>query len=417
MFVLFFPLFFLLCLSLSPMKISLFEYWPTIGFFGNFSVADVYRYRWLYPLFPFYFAIIGVGASLVLRLSSTRKLASGGVLCLIGFFLLWGVGKGVTLYKKDDFKRIFYYKGYNYDQVANRFVLSGSPPVDVVKGNQFARNFPEETRGEIYRSMGTKVALGLAGDPRGGEKLEDFLEGIGTTFLNDFVYGVVRSAQNLTGQEFHPFETVLVKMIPDSFYENWGYRNLGYRYYDLFLNREKFLEKISPLERKVFVKTLKQFTEQQSDDTENALWDTLMNNIEEVPFPYQSAVIRGIGKLVGAEMLFDPLAAPDYPLDSRLGERLKSDSLKDAFYKGVGAGFAETLSRFWRRFLLPEDPNDLRYTRMLDLDWEHCQHLMDRVSPPYTAQIKKGFLAELQKKTFKNPIRSYLNSKRDGSNV
>ena len=417
MFVLFFPLFFLLCLSLSPMKIGLFEYWPTIGFFGNFSVSDVYRYRWLYPLFPFYFAIIAVGASVVVQSATRGKLSSAGVLCLLGFFLLWGAGKGVSLYGKDDFKRIFYYKGYNYDQVASRFVLSGSVPVDAVEADQYARNFPEETRGEIYKSLGTRVALELAGDPRGDEKLAHFLEGIDPSFLNDFVYGVIQSVQKLTEKEFHPMKKVLTKMFPVSFYENWGYRNLGYRYFDLFLNREKILNEISPLEKKVFVKKLKQFKRQLSDSAVDVLWDTLMEKIEEVPVPYQPSVIRGMGKLVGAEMLFDPLGKPDYPLDSRLGERFTGDNFKDAFYQGVGAGFAETLSRFWRRLLLKDNPNDLLNYRMLDRDWKHCQHLMNRVSPLYAVQIKTGFFEELQRKTFNGPIRSYLYRKGDVPNV
>ena len=417
MFVLCFPLFFLLCLSLSPMKISLFEYWPTIGFFGNFSVSDVYRYRWFYPLFPFYFAIIAVGSSLILQSVPARKLSSAGVLCLLGFFLLWGAGKGIALYGKDDFKRIFFYKGYNYDQIVSRFVLSRSAPVDVKEAEQYAQNFPQETRGEIYRSMGTKVALVLARDPRGDEKLEHFLEKIDPSFLNDFVYGVVQAVQKLTEKEFRSLEKVLTKMSPIFFYENWGYRYLGYRYYDLFLNREKFLSEIPPLEKKFFVKTLKQFERQLADSTVDVLWDRLMAKIEEVPIPYQPAVIRGIGKLVGAEMLFDPLAAPDYPLDSRLGGRFASNNFKDAFYQGVGAGFAETLSRFWRRLLPRDYPKELLDYKILDRDWERCQHLMYRVSPLHAAQIKKGFFEEIQRKTFNDPIRSYLFNKGDVPNV
>jgi hypothetical protein len=413
MFVLFFPFFFLLCLSLSPMKIGLFEYWPTIGFFGNFSASDVYRYRWLYPLFPFYFALIAVGASRILQSVPARKLSSAVILCLLGFFLLWGAGKGIGLYGKDDCKRIFYYKGYNYDQIASRFVLSRSAPVNVVEADQYAQTFPEETRDEIYRSLGTKMALELARVPRGDDTLQQFLEAIDQSFLNDFVYGVVRSMQKLTEKEFHPLKKVLRKMFPVFFYENWGYRSLGYRYYDLFLNREQFLGEISPLEKKFFVKTLNQFEQQVSDRTVDLLWDTLLKKIGEVPSPYQPSVIRGVGKLVGAEMLFDPLGKPNYPLDSRLGERFASHNLKAVFYQGVGAGFAETLSRFWRRFLPKDNQHDQLYYSILEREWEHCQDLMNRVSPLYAAQIKKGFFEEIQRKTFTGPIRSYLYNKGD----
>ena len=417
MFVLLFPLFFLLCLSLSPMKIGLFEYWPTIGFFGNFSVADVYRYRWLHPLFPFYFAIVAVGISAILRAASTQKLFSFGVLCLLSIFLVWGLGKGMTLCGEGDYKRIFYYKGYSYDQMANRFVLRGSAPVDVVRADRYTRNFPEETRGELYRCMGTKIALTLNQDLEGDKKLAHFMEGIDPYLVNDFVYGVVRSAQKLSEEEFHPFEMVLVQTFPESFYENWGFRNLGYHYYDLFLNREKILDAIPDLEEKVFAKTLKQFMGQLPDSTSTVLWDSLMERIEEVPVPYQPTVIRGMGKLVGAEMSFDPMAAPDYPLDSRLGERFRSDTFKDAFYEGVGAGFAETLIRFWRRLLLPEDSKDPLYNRMLDMEWERSQRLMGQVFPLYSARIRRGFLQELQTRTIDGSIRSYLYGKGDVPDV
>ena len=301
--------------------------------------------------------------------------------------------------------------------VASRFVLGGNSLSDVMGADQYAQDFPEETRGEVYRSMGTKVALDLALDPRRDEKIEHIMEEIAPDFINDFVYGLVRAAQKLDGEEFYFLEKVLKKRFPVLFYENWGYRYLGYRYYDLFLNREKFLDEISPLEKKVFVKTLKQFERKLSVNAEDILWETLMEKIRKVPVSYQPAVIRGIGKLVGAEMLFDPLTKPDYPLDSRFGERFKRGSFKDAFYQGVGAGFAETLSRFWRRLLLKDNLNDLLYSRMLDREWEDCQHLMSRVSPRNTAQIQKGFFEEIKRKTFNAPIRSYLYSKGEVPNV
>jgi hypothetical protein len=411
MFVVLFPFFFLLCLSLSPLKIGLFEYWPTIGFFGNFSVSDVYRYRWLHPLFPFYFVIVALGVSIILKSAATQKISSVGVVCLLGFFLLWGVGKSVSVYGKDDYKRIFSYKGYSYAQMANRFVLRGSVPVDVVSADQYTRNFPAETRGEFYRCIGTKVALELSQDSQGDKKLEHIVGKIDRSFVNDFVYGVVLSAQKIPENEFYPFEKMLVKTFPSSFYENWGYRNLGYHYYDLFLNREKILGAIPGLEEKVFAKTLKQFKEQLSDNTRTVLWNSLMEQIEKVPVPYQTAVIRGMGKLVGAEMLFDPMATSDYPLDSQLGERFTSDRFKDAFYEGVGAGFAGTLSRFWGRLLLPEDPKDPHYKGMLDMEWERFQHLMGQVSPLYAARITRGFRKEFQAKTIADPVRSYLYDK------
>ena len=56
-----FPFFFIVCLSFSPLQIMPFEYWPSMGIFGSFSCADVFRYRWFSSLFPFCFGVIAWG--------------------------------------------------------------------------------------------------------------------------------------------------------------------------------------------------------------------------------------------------------------------------------------------------------------------------------------------------------------------
>ena len=109
-------------------------------------------------------------------------------------------------------------------------------------------------------------------------------------------------------------------------------------------------------------------------------------------------------------MLFDPLLSPDYPLDSRYGEQLDG-VLKESFYEGVGAGFAETLSRFLRTLLLPDGPSSPLHEKMLDIEWERYHSLMSRVSPSYAALINKGFLRTLEKGTLDDGIRKYLRSK------
>jgi hypothetical protein len=81
-----FPVFFLLCLSLSPMKIAPFEYWPSIGFFGYFSVSDGYRYHWLHLLYPFYFAIAAVGITGALSGGAVGKGRRAAMGLLLIFF-------------------------------------------------------------------------------------------------------------------------------------------------------------------------------------------------------------------------------------------------------------------------------------------------------------------------------------------
>jgi hypothetical protein len=136
----------------------------------------------------------------------------------------------------------------------------------------------------------------------------------------------------------------------------------------------------------------------------------LLNEISLIPPEQRYKVVKGIGKLVGAEMLFDTLHAPDYPLDSRFGEKFDS-SLKKAFYEGVGSGFAETLCRFWRMLLLPKDITSPLYGKMMDIEWERCHDLMSRMSPAQYPLIKKGFLHDLESRHFTQGIQNYLNNK------
>jgi hypothetical protein len=114
--------------------------------------------------------------------------------------------------------------------------------------------------------------------------------------------------------------------------------------------------------------------------------------------------------LVGAEMLFDPLLSLDYPLDSRYGEQLDG-VLKESFYEGVGAGFAETLSRFLRKLLLPQDIASPLCKKMLEIEWGRCHTLISKLSPAHSALINKGFLRALEKSHLDDGIRKYLRRK------
>ena len=403
-----FPLFFLACISLAPMKIRPFEYWPSIGLFGNFGVADVYRYRWLHPLFPFYGAICAVGIATFFKAHPNRLLSRGVVLCFLAFFLLWSIKGSVELYTMDDYGRVFYYKGYSYDRMGNRFLFSDVTTVDLQDAQQCALHYPRANRGEIYRCLGTKVVLEVLNDPQGDRKLEQTLKEIGLPYMRDFIYGVVRSAQNLTGEKFLPFEHVVAGKFPALFYENWGYRHLGYNYYSSLFNWEKLQESIPALEKRFFRRFLGAFRLEMEAGERGV--SELLDQIGRLPASYQADAVRGVGLLVGAEMLFDPLYAIDYPLDSRFGERLSSD-FKGAFYEGVGSGFAETLCRFLRKLVLPEDQDAPLYEKILDMEWERCQNLMNRVSPQHSAQITRGFVRELQRRSFDEGVRTYLNKK------
>ena len=88
-----------------------------------------------------------------------------------------------------------------------------------------------------------------------------------------------------------------------------------------------------------------------------------------------------------------------------------ADDLQEAFFEGVGAGFAETLSRFLRTLLLLDGPASPLYGKMLGIEWERYHSLMSRVSPSYAAMINKGFLMALEKEHLDSGIRKYVHRK------
>ncbi len=405
-----FPFFFLGCLSLSPMKISPFEYWPTIGFFGYFSIADVYRYRWLHPLFPFYFAIVAVGIAALFKSARSAKLCKRLVLFALVFFVLWSVVKSIDLYSKSDFGKLFCYKGYSYDQMGNRFMLGDMNRLNMEKAQQFTLSYPEENRGEAYRCLGTKVVLDILNNSYRDTILKEWLTKVPPPFLNDFIYGVVRAAQNISDEEFQPFKSIVVSKFPAAYYENWGFRHLAYKYYSLLLNREKILASIPTLEKWFFKHFLDAFNHEIHAHSRSTGENNLLEEISSRPIQHQTDVVRGVGMLVGAEMLFDPLLSLDYPLDSRYGEQLDG-VLQEDFYEGVGRGFAETLCRFWRKLLLPQDHTSPLYEKMLDLEWERCHDLISKVLPSYAHFIKRGFFMELKRRHLDAGIRKYLDGR------
>jgi hypothetical protein len=405
-----FPWFFLACISLSPMKISPFEYWPRIGFFGNAALADLYRYRWLHPLYPFYFAICAVGISTCFTVMNKTKAVRVIAVSVLMFFLCWGLISGVKLYSKNDSGKMFSYKGYSYDQMGNRFILSDRSRLYGEEAQHLTRTYPAENRGEAYRCLGTQVALNVA-DHEGADTLvSQSLQDVPPPHVSDFIYGVVRAAQNISEESFQPVKRVVTRNNPSDFYMNWGYRHVGYGYYGFLLNRKKVLDGIPALEKWFYEDFLENFDQQTHLYDRNSVENDFLNELSAIPVQHQPDMMRGVGKLVGAEMLFDPLLSPDYPLDSSFGEQWEG-ALQDAFYEGVGSGFAETLIRFWRTLLLPDNPEDPRYTEVLDVEWERCSALLAGISPGHVPLIKKGFVRELRQRSFDDGIRKYLNRK------
>jgi hypothetical protein len=395
-----FPLFFMSCLTLSPMQMNPLEYWPSVGLFGNFACADIYRYRWVHSLFPFYFAIISVGTAAVFTNSSKKVLYKSIAIIGILFFTLAGIVKSVQLYSKNDFGKIFFYKGYNYDRLANRFILLNFIP-GYDESKALVLNYPDENKPEVYRCLGTRAILSAAGE----HQLEQYLSEVPEHYLDDFIYGIVRAAQNMPENRFQPFRNFLERMYPDMFYKNWGFRYLAYKYFGLLLNQKKLFEEIPSAEKWFFKKFLKKFKREISKS------DTgLLKEIDSIPKSHQHNVVKGLGMLVGAEMLFDPLSLPDYPLDSRFGKKLNS-ALQESFYEGIGAGFAETLCRFWRRLLPPEDVRPDLYEKMLEIEWQRCHSLMSKMPTAVYPAIKEGFVAELKRRHLNPLIRNFIDEK------
>ncbi len=409
-----FPLFFLSCLSLFPMLNGPvpFEYWPSIGFFGYFSTGDVYRYRWLHPLYPFYFAICAVGMSTCFTLMHKTKVLRVFTVSVLVFFLSWGFVRGLKLYSINDSGKLFSYKGYNYDQMAHRFMLSDLNPLSLEEVQHFTRAYPAENRGEAYRCLGNQVVLDVAGHENAETLVRQSLGDVPPSRVNDFIYGVVRAAPNIPEESFQPLKRAVTRNYPSDFYLNWGYRQVGYKYYGHLLNQKKVLDAIPDLEKWFYEDFLENFKRQIHLYDRMSVEKGFLNELKAVPVQYQPDMMRGVGKLVGAEMLFDPLSSPDYPLDSSFGEEW-SDALQDAFYEGVGAGFAETLTRFWRTLSLPDNPDDPRYTGMLDMEWERAQNLISQLPPQYSSLIARGFEEELRKKHLGEGIRAYIQRRGD----
>jgi hypothetical protein len=295
-------------------------------------------------------------------------------------------------------------------------MLSDFAPEQESGAISMTSQYPEENKAGAYRCLGTFITKKLLKDSNRGAKLEEFLTQVPNRYIKDFVYGVVRVAQwittnEITEHDFQPFRDVLTKRYAATFYESWGYRHLGYKYYDVLLNRKILLGKIPVLEQWFFKNFLDKFkVESSTRGTKD-----LMEEINQIPLYHQYHVVTGIGKLMGAEMLLDPLHTPDYPLDSSFGEHF-SGPLREAFYEGVGRGFAETLCRFWRMLLIPEHSSAVQRKKLLDLEWDRYKVLIAELPQSHYFMVQKGFFKELQSRDLSPSISNYIHNKFTESN-
>jgi hypothetical protein len=82
--------------------------------------------------------------------------------------------------------------------------------------------------------------------------------------------------------------------------------------------------------------------------------------------------------------------------------------LRKDFYRGVGAGFAETLCRFWRKLLPPQpDRNDF-YTRGLEIEWQRCILLITTMPMDIRSIVFEGLRKELHKRELNTSIKKFI---------
>ncbi|MCX8043120.1 MAG: hypothetical protein N3B18_03230 [Desulfobacterota bacterium] len=387
-----FPVFFLVCLSLSPMRVAPFEYWPFVGLFATFNEPDIIRYRWLHILFPFYFATVASALSLLAAARKTILTYVGAIITI--FFSLVTVYKTATLCDRTSFGNIFLYTGFNYDQFAPKFILGDFAPPQKTAIHNLVLNYPESHRGEAYRAFGTYIGAEALKSPEPMSTLDAEFAAIPERYIKDFMYGIVRLAQDTPYEKLKPLLEYCKEKRPHMLYRLWGYRHVGYKYYPALVNEKVLLRNMPSSEQWFYKDFLDAFNRETAAYTPEKRFIQLYNAVINIDPRYQADVAAGIGMLVGAEMLFDPLQQADYPLDSSFGRTL-NQPLQIAFYKGVGMGFAETLMRYWRRLMIPPDICEKQYTRGLSIEWERCRMMLSLMPRDIQPLLWQGLLEEL----------------------
>lgn len=409
LFMCFFPLFFLLAVSLSSKQIAPFEYWQNIGLFATFAPQDCIRYRWFHILYPFYFAVAGIGLITIFNKLHLSKYFKVIPISFYLLFLFLGISKSLQLFSQSDQSLLSCYKGYNFDLMATPFILGSVSPRELTKAEQITVDYPEESKPAIYECLGTKVTLELLHKQDKESQLLSYIQKVPEVYLNNFIFGVVRTAQIVSAHEFSPFRTILARHWPNLFYENWGFRYFAYKYYGCLINQKVLLANIPTSEQWFYKNTLNKFRRDIKASDRQAEENKLLQELISIPDPFRHNAVKGIGKFIGSQMLFDPLYRIDYPLDSRFGFILPV-SLQDAFYEGIGRGFAETLCCFWRRLMPPEELSPASYRRGIEVELQRCITQMSKMSGQVLPIIQKGFIMELNERHLLPAIKNFLNS-------
>jgi hypothetical protein len=360
----------------------------------------------MFALFPFYFAVCSFGVMILLGKYGKKRPAAIALIGTVVFFSLCGIGKSLQMYSKNDLGKIFNYKGYSHDLVAANFFLRGS----LRDAEALAKNYPEENKPSAFKYIGLKVLLDQVQSPSGDARLTGFIKKVPEPYLADFIYGILLIAGSLPEKQFAPYFRLFSERYPTLFYENWGFRYLAYKFYGTLFNSKILLQNIPSTEQWFFKDFLDTFKNEVNASDKKFSQEKLIVAINDLPPEAGNYTIRGLGKFIGAEMLFEPLSVIDYPLDSSIGKQFAGPH-RISFYEGLGSGFAETLCRYWRTLLPPEDIGPERYSKMLEVEWQRCQRLLNKMPVDLLPAIKKGFIAELQQRHLSPLIKKYLAGK------
>ncbi len=168
------------------------------------------------------------------------------------------------------------------------------------------------------------------------------------------------------------------------------------------INRGVLLKFLSNSEKWYYSSYIKNFIDPRQDT-----YNDLIDEIYSTPVESHGYIVGGIGKLIGAQMRYDPTPLPGYPLSLEFGDILE-DKLKKSFYKGVGAGFCDTFLRAWRTILPPEDISLMRHQEAIELEWQKYMSLMLKLPQEHQAVIYNGFISEIQKRHPGSYIESIL---------
>jgi hypothetical protein len=273
------------------------------------------------------------------------------------------------------------------------------------------KDFPEDGRHEAYKKFG-EVAVSTLSTSSAAQSIEfkKILKKIPYEYMSDFIWGVCLSSYKVPENKFEPFRILVKEAYPDLFYINWGFRRLGFKYYTLMINKNVLLENLSNSEKWYYSFYIKNFF-----DSRKYTYSDLIDEIDSIPVKYHGYVVEGIGKLIGTQMLSEPMHFPEYPLSLDLGDVLDA-KLKESFYKGVGTGFCDIFFRACRSILSPEEISLINYEKAVEREWQRNISLMLKLPQEYQAAIYKGFMSETQKKHPGFYLKSILlkNLKRQG---